>query len=320
MLADKQLRFATLAWLLAASPLLAQAPRVPAAQPPAAAAPAVSEPAVAEPAPAPAPDAKPPATRKSEQAAKAPKKSSTPKPTPDDLPSKYWRQKTWSSVLLTLAPGIILLDKAGLEADFVPWRYLSVGVEAITSSMDFEYAGIQFGSFRESVVTINARIYPFTNTFNVLAGYGQRYYTLELGQGAADGMLTPGWSAALGSEARIEVDNEVLELGFGNRGQFREPPNTIGQFLLGNAALIPPMPLHDGFLNITSTAGTSILRFPGISTGTGAVDYSVDFTLPPAASAVLIDSRLYFQFWYRDVGFGPSGSNLSNGLSVGFVN
>ncbi|MCB9883902.1 MAG: FG-GAP repeat protein [Planctomycetes bacterium] len=152
-----------------------------------------------------------------------------------------------------------------------------------------------------------------------VAEQGRSYfYSGDYTVGIAYGATSPnsvGAGAKIGAKGALSISHNTFRLTCSNL-----PPNSIGLFLLGNAALTPPSPLHDGYLNVTATAGTSVLRFPAVSTGTGEVDYAVDFAVPPAASATLIDSRLYFQFWYRDAGFGPNESNLSDGLSAGFVN
>ncbi|HEX5052200.1 MAG TPA: hypothetical protein VFZ65_10540 [Planctomycetota bacterium] len=97
------------------------------------------------------------------------------------------------------------------------------------------------------------------------------------------------------------------------------PANSVGLFFYGAAPQIPPIASFDGFLNIAS-GGVGIFRLSGVGTGLGDVSYDVDFPTVPAGGQILTGSRWYFQFWYRDAGFGANGVNLSDGLSVGFVN
>ncbi len=98
------------------------------------------------------------------------------------------------------------------------------------------------------------------------------------------------------------------------------PPNLFGLFYYGSAAI--ELPFGDGWRCVgAGTSGTLRLNPPVQIDSTGAVHRLVDFTLPPAGSGPgKIDpaSTWYFQFWYRDPGFGDSGFNLSDGLRVTF--
>ncbi|MDA1266487.1 MAG: TIGR03790 family protein, partial [Planctomycetota bacterium] len=76
--------------------------------------------------------------------------------------------------------------------------------------------------------------------------------------------------------------------------------------------------LGDGFLCV----GSNIGRFPVVVTDVaGAATQWVDFdNLPGAGVDIQPGTTCTFQFWYRDPGFGGTGSNLSDGIEATFCN
>jgi hypothetical protein len=93
-------------------------------------------------------------------------------------------------------------------------------------------------------------------------------------------------------------------------------PLTSGLFIQGSHAV--SVPLGDG---LRCVGGTVLMRIwpPVQSTAGGSASYLMDYNNPSdPAGRILAGSTWYFQFWYRDPGFGSWGFNLSDGLQVTF--
>lgn len=96
------------------------------------------------------------------------------------------------------------------------------------------------------------------------------------------------------------------------------PANVPGIFFYGDAQTNTPF--GDGTQCVSLTIRRLGVRF---ADGAGAVSQTLDFASPPLDSgggAAFPGGTKNFQFWYRDVAGGPSGFNLSDGLSVNFCN
>jgi hypothetical protein len=91
-----------------------------------------------------------------------------------------------------------------------------------------------------------------------------------------------------------------------------------GMFFYGPSAV--QLPFADGFRCV---GGPTFRVRPVLQTdGVGAAAAHLDLDAPPADSGpgmIDLGDFWYFQFWYRDpAGPGGTGSNLSDGLRVGF--
>ena len=92
------------------------------------------------------------------------------------------------------------------------------------------------------------------------------------------------------------------------------PPNQFGLFFYGTAPASNPV--GDGVMCI----GGSLFRLlPAVAIdGAGQASFAVDFAnLPPGGGISNGDTR-FFQFWYRDPGFGSAFFNFSDGVAVQF--
>lgn len=95
---------------------------------------------------------------------------------------------------------------------------------------------------------------------------------------------------------------------------YSNPPNKTGIFLYSKSAA--QVPLGDGWRCV----GAPIHRLGVVTTdGFGDAVYPVDWSLSPFNSGggwIHVGETARFQLWYRDPGFGPAGTNLSDGLGV----
>lgn len=94
------------------------------------------------------------------------------------------------------------------------------------------------------------------------------------------------------------------------------PANKVGLFFYG------PNQANSAFGDGRLCIGGAITRLPAQLTDiVGFVDRQLDFTSSPFTSGngqAIAGGTMNFQFWYRDPGFGTSGFNTTNGLSVTF--
>jgi hypothetical protein len=91
------------------------------------------------------------------------------------------------------------------------------------------------------------------------------------------------------------------------------PANQFGIFFFGPNQI--GIPLGDGVLCV----GGGLSRLPVVQADwTGNAAYLLDFAAPPAAGHLLPGTSWFFQFWYRDPGFGTAGFNLSDALEASF--
>ncbi len=93
------------------------------------------------------------------------------------------------------------------------------------------------------------------------------------------------------------------------------PSGQFGLFFYGPGQT--QFPLGDGVLCVTG--GIYRLSPPVMTSGSGSASRALDIAAPPSpAGQITPGSSWNFQFWVRDPGFGTSGYNLSDGLSVTF--
>jgi hypothetical protein len=98
------------------------------------------------------------------------------------------------------------------------------------------------------------------------------------------------------------------------------PPGGAGLFFYGRGDQQIQVPFGNGWLCV----GGSLVRIPPVlpvSAG-GTVSLAIDLTSPTFSTGpnvVTPASTWIAQFWYRDVGSGPSTSNLSNGQHLTIV-
>lgn len=98
------------------------------------------------------------------------------------------------------------------------------------------------------------------------------------------------------------------------------PPGGAGLFFYGRGDQQIQTPFGNGWLCV----GGSLVRIPPVlpvSAG-GTVSLAIDLSSPTFSSGpnvVTPASTWIAQFWYRDVGSGPSTSNLSNGQHLTIV-
>ncbi len=95
------------------------------------------------------------------------------------------------------------------------------------------------------------------------------------------------------------------------------PPLKFGQFFYGAAPV--QFPFADGYLCVSPFDPGLFRLFPLVriqTVGTGSLP--LDLTSLAGNGEILAWSSWYFQFWFRDPAGGASGSNLSDGLRLGF--
>jgi hypothetical protein len=98
----------------------------------------------------------------------------------------------------------------------------------------------------------------------------------------------------------------------------RLPANQFGIFYYGPATA--ELPFGDGY-RCVGAGGLGTFRLPPRHSGAGGViDHSVDLSAPPQpAGAILPGSTWHFHAWFRDPAAEGAGFNLSDALSVGFL-
>jgi hypothetical protein len=139
----------------------------------------------------------------------------------------------------------------------------------------------------------------------------------ELGCGSVTRYCTStpnstGQAATIALTGSLQVaDNNVHLLAF------QCPPTRPGLFLYG--ANPTQIPFADGYLCISPF-------YPGLHRAGGALlldqagtaTQQLDFSALPPGAGIQPGSTWNFQFWYRDLAAGGSGSNLTDALSVTF--
>ncbi len=102
--------------------------------------------------------------------------------------------------------------------------------------------------------------------------------------------------------------NDLWLYAYGN------PPNKTGIFLYSKSAA--QVPLGDGWRCV----GAPIYRLGVVTTDSfGDAVRQIDWSQPPFESGpgwIHVGETARFQLWYRDPGFGPAGTNLTDGLGV----
>lgn len=121
-----------------------------------------------------------------------------------------------------------------------------------------------------------------------------------------------GTNAVIGSNGQVSVSGNNFELNVGG-----VVPLQFGMFFYSERQ--QAVFYGEGMLCV----GPRVQRiFPLLVTdGNGAANLPLDFTQPPFSAgefAILANSTMNFQFWYRDPLGGPSGFNFSDGLEVTF--
>lgn len=117
---------------------------------------------------------------------------------------------------------------------------------------------------------------------------------------------------ASGGAARLTASGSTL-VGQGSLTLVAEPVPTVttGLVFFG-ASNQPAVPFGYGFRCIANP----IVRLPVVSTGTGTLQTTVNWTGP--ASVITPGSTWSFQTWFRDTAGGVPGFNTSEGLRVSF--
>ena len=86
----------------------------------------------------------------------------------------------------------------------------------IRGGLGFGIAGIDFGGFSESLLSLNGRYYPWSGSFNWIIGAARHAYRVHLGNDMVARM-----TGGPGSMDLLRVETLGLQLGIGNRFQFR---------------------------------------------------------------------------------------------------
>ncbi len=147
-----------------------------------------------------------------------------------------------------------------------------------------------------------------------LAGAAALY---DLAAGRAESTC---WSAAnsSGTPARLRVRGDLSVGGLDTQVAAEGcPPSTFGLFFYG---LEPAsLPLGDGILCISPfSPGLVRLGTPLATDAGGHVAANIDFSSLTGVAAIAPYDERIFQFWFRDVSAGGSGSNLTDAVKVSF--
>lgn len=148
---------------------------------------------------------------------------------------------------------------------------------------------------------------------------GEYLYDVELAFGSAGTSYCASNVNSSGSAAQIFIegslsvggsDTRLLALGC--------PAGRPGLFFYGAAPA--QIPFADGYLCISPFApGLIRLPPPQVVAADGTASLLIDFASLPPQAQITAGSTWYFQFWFRDLPAGGSGSNLTNGVHATFV-
>jgi hypothetical protein len=121
-----------------------------------------------------------------------------------------------------------------------------------------------------------------------------------------------GMAATIGLAGSLSVaTNDVHLLAF------QCPPTRPGLFIYG--AYPAQIPFADGYLCISPfSPGLHRVGPASLLDANGAIDRHLDLLALPSGGPIVGGSTWNFQFWYRDLAAGGSGSNLTDALSVTF--
>jgi hypothetical protein len=136
----------------------------------------------------------------------------------EDVPVNSGDYRAASHLTLSYAPvtpGLFVPLKHGPQLAYIVNRNWTVEGDYQSGNFGFNFAGVNFASFRETLWVMRGRWYPDTNSFHFFGGIGRRDYRLSIGTEWAKEHL-PSPNADL-----LRVRQPVLEIGLGNRWQWR---------------------------------------------------------------------------------------------------
>ncbi len=168
----------------------------------------------------------------------------------------------------------------------------------------------------------SANGYRVVLEFNDNGWGGADWYEVELyaqsglGQVTRYCLSTPnstGLPATIGIGGSISVAANSLQLL-----AYQCPPSRPGIFVYGQAQA--QLPFADGYLCISPfSPGLHRMGSALTLSASGAAVLPVDMSTLPPGAPIASGTTWNFQFWYRDMAAGHSGSNLSDALSVTFA-
>jgi hypothetical protein len=116
----------------------------------------------------------------------------------------------------TLTLGYIAPIKYGLGFTYVRDPNWIWDLSYIKGGLGFGVAGLDFGGFDESLLTLTGRYYPRSGSFNWIIGVSRHAYRVSLGNDFVSRLGGPGATDLL------RVETLGLQLGLGNRLTFRD--------------------------------------------------------------------------------------------------
>lgn len=117
----------------------------------------------------------------------------------------------------TLTLGYIAPIKYGLGFTYAKDPNWIWDLSYIKGGLGFGVAGLDFGGFDESLLTLTGRYYPRSGTFNWIIGLSRHAYRVYLGNDFVARM-----TGGPGTSDLLRVQTLGLQLGLGNRFTFRE--------------------------------------------------------------------------------------------------